>query len=792
MSISVLLHSQEKKSVEVVNISTPLAIDAILDEPFYAMARPARDFVQLQPHNGKPAGQPSEVYIFYDQTAIYVGAMLYDSSPDSIFNFLSQRDQIGSSDYFGIYIDPFNQGQVAYGFFIIPSGVQTDIKAAKGEHDHEDPNWNAIWQSKTRITNDGWVVEMRIPYSALRFPENGGDIWGINMFRNIRRYHSNTSWNFIDTKISGIIHQEGQLTGIRNIKPPLRLSFSPFSAVYTQLESGKSNPSLRYKAGMDLKYGINESFTLDMMLIPDFGQIQSDYKRMNLSPYELYYSERRQFFTEGTELFNKADIFYSRRMGAAPKFSARINKEILNNESVTYSPSETQLLNASKISGRTSGGWGIGSLNSVSLPSYAVIENNETRDNRRILVQPLTNYNVSVIDRALKNNSYVSLVNTNMIMAGDPFISNVTATDFQLRNKTKNAAIKGKGGVSYRKNEETETGYFMNLAIEKNGGKLQYGATQKIYSDKYNPNDLGYLQRNDEFASSAWVWLTLREPFWIFKETHNYLTANHNRIYRNLDFSYNELFLNSYSIFKNNWSFLFNAWLISDKNDYNEPRVKGRYYTNPAAFRYQAGLFSDGVKAFRMNLRYISTTSFQSDKSSHGLNVDAGIRGGRKFQMFYSVGFNKDRNTPGFTGFKGTDDTIVFAIRDIRTFENGIYSSYTFNNSCGLNLNVRHYASSFINKNYQRLTGNGALENLDGYNGDDGNYNMLNADLVFRWVFAPGSELSVAWKKNVFENREKAEYKYFKNLKNIFISDQTDSFSLKVFYYLDYNNLRKK
>lgn len=791
MFFSVLLYSQEKKTVEALKISEPLTIDGIPDEPVYSLAIPARDFVQLQPWNGRPAMQPSDVYIFYDQTAVYVGAKLYDSAPDSIYNFLCQRDQIGSSDYFGIYFDPFNQGQVAYGFFVIPSGVQTDLKAVKGEHDHEDPNWNAIWQSKTRITDDGWIVEMRIPYSALRFPADGKNAWGLNMFRNIRRYNSNNTWNLIDNKVSGFIHQEGQLTGITDVKPPVRLSLSPFSAVYTQLESGNSSPSLKYKGGLDLKYGLSESFTLDMMLIPDFGQIQSDYKRMNLSPYELYYSEKRQFFTEGTELFNKGDIFYSRRIGGAPKFSGRINKDILCNETVTFSPSETQLLNASKISGRTKNGWGMGSLNSISLASYAVVENSETREKRRIMVQPLTNYNISVVDKTLKNNSYISLINTNMIMAGDPFFSNVTATDFQLRNHAKTVAIKGKGGLSYRKNEATETGYFMNLGIEKNSGKLQYGLNQRVYSDEYNPNDLGYLQRNNEFASSAWVWLTIREPFWIFRETHQYLTFNHNRMYRNLNFSYNEIFLNSYSIFRNNWSFLFNAWLISDRNDYYEPRVKNRFYTDPAAFRYQAGIFSDGLKAFRMNLRFISTNALHSDKSSQGLNIDAGIRAGKKFSMLYSAGINRDRNTPGFTGFKGSTDTIVFAMRDIKTVENGIYASFTFNNKAGLNLNLRHYASSFINKDYLRLAESGKLEDISGYNGNDGNFNMLNADLVFRWVFAPGSELSVAWKKTVFENSEQAERRYLANLNAVFRADQSDSFSLKVLYYIDYNNIRK-
>ena len=349
-------HSQEKKSVRALEIPEPLKIDAVLDEPYYTEAQPAKDFVQYQPHNGEPSFQPSEVFFFYDQTAIYVGAMLYDSSPDKIFSYFSERDSVGMSDYFGVYIDPYNQGQLAYGFFITPIGVQLDMKAIKKESDYEDASWDAVWESETAITDNGWVVEMKIPYSALRFPEKDVHTWGLNMFRNIRRYNSNNSWNFVNREVSGWIHQQGELTGISKIKPPIRLSFSPYASVYAESEEGSKESEYIYKGGLDIKYGISDSFTLDMMLIPDFGQIQTDDQELNLSPYELYYSEKRQFFTEGTELFERGDIFYSRRIGERPKFSGKAVDDLQENEIVEDNPSETQLVNATKISGRTGKG----------------------------------------------------------------------------------------------------------------------------------------------------------------------------------------------------------------------------------------------------------------------------------------------------------------------------------------------------------------------------------------------------------------------------------------------------
>jgi hypothetical protein len=159
--------------------------------------------------------------------------------------------------------------------------------------------------------------------------------------------------------------------------------------------------------------------------------------------------------------------------------------------------------------------------------------------------------------------------------------------------------------------------------------------------------------------------------------------------------------------------------------------------------------------------------------------------------MFYSTGLNREENTSGFTGFKGTTDSIIFAKRNIRTFENSIYLSYTLNNKSGIDLQARHYCSSFRNKDFYLLNTEGSLDAYS-YNSPDGTFNMLNLDLLFRWIFAPGSELTLAWKKTVSDNRDQAEQNYFANLNNIFKADQSDSFSLKVLYYLDYNNLRRK
>lgn len=776
--------AQEKKSAEALYIQEPLTIDGNLDEEVYQKAQPAKDFLQIQPNNGKPSFQSSEVYIFYDQTAIYFGAMLYDSAPDSIFNYFSERDNIGMSDYFGIYIDPYNQGQLAYGFFITPAGVQTDMKAIKREFDYEDNNWNAVWESKTQITQDGWIVEMRIPYSALRFPDKEVHTWGLNMFRNIRRYNSNNSWNFIDRNVAGFIHQEGTLSGIKNIKPPVRLSFSPYLSTYIDQDYKKT-----FKGGMDMKYGISESFTLDMMVIPDFGQVQSDDKKLNLSPYELYYDEKRQFFTEGTELFQRGNIFYSRRIGASPKFSGRDKKDI---EEDDFIPSETQLFNATKISGRTENGWGIGFLNAMSQPSYAKYKDTVTQKTREVLVQPFTNYNVSVVDKSLKNNSYISLINSNIWMDNDPFRANVTATEFQLRNKEKTYAITGKAGISNRGDTTKETGFYSRLAVEKNSGKFQFGIIQDVYSDKYNPNDLGYIMRNNQLMTESYIFYQIIEPFGIFREWNANLWWDYYRIYKPSSIFNHEAGFNTWALFKNNYSVSLNGGFGSDKYDYYEPRVKGRYFLEPHYYFYNINIRTDERKTVSFYFHRGGGDHPSAEQNENWGDITTNIRFSQRLLFFYGFSFRDVYNNIGYVDNTDNEDTIYFSKRNINSISNVIESSYAFTNAVSLKLRFRHYWSAVKHKEFYQLQQNGSLQKDNSFTNDNKNYNSYTTDIAFRWIFAPGSEMSIVWKGSVDLDESTLLSDYWNNLDKTLGSNKTNSLSFKILYYIDYNNIVKR
>ena len=229
--------------------------------------------------------------------------------------------------------------------------------------------------------------------------------------------------------------------GIKDIEAPVRLFLYPYVSVnaghFPNGDATQSNWTQGFNAGMDLKYGINDAFTLDMTLIPDFSQVRSDNQVLNLSPFEVQFDENRQFFTEGTELFNKGNLFYSRRIGRTPKGFYDIEDQLDSTEILLSNPSVTQLINSTKVSGRTNKGLGIGFFNAITNSMYAEVEDTINGTVRQIKTEPLTNYNIAVLDQNLKNNSYITLINTNTERFDTERDANVTGLEFSLNDKKK-------------------------------------------------------------------------------------------------------------------------------------------------------------------------------------------------------------------------------------------------------------------------------------------------------------------------------------------------------------------
>ena len=807
---AVISYSQDmheaKRSLNATRVATAPKVDGILDDEQWKNVDIATDFIQQSPTPGIPSFQNTEVKIIYDNSALYVGAMLYEESRDSISKALAQRDGIGAADYFGVIIDAYQDGINGLEFLITAAGVQFDAKVST---EGEDSNWDAVWDSEVAIHDNGWSVEYKIPYSALRFPDKEVQKWGFNLMRSTYRNGERVWWSELKPEVSGFLNQAGELHGISNIKPPVRLSFTPFVSYnvnhYPLHDPNLKNTSTSFNAGMDIKYGINEAFTLDMTLVPDFGQVQSDAQILNLSPFETFFNENRQFFTEGTELFSKADVFYSRRIGGTPQGFYDVEDQLLEGEVIVDNPSDIQLINSTKISGRNTKGLGIGVLNSITAKMNAKVESVEGSV-RKIETEPFTNYNVLVFDQNLKNNSYVSLINTNVWRAGDAYEANVTGTEFRIRNKKNTYAWYGKGAVSqkyFSGEQDNEFGYKAKFGFSKTSGNFNFSVEHEAVNANYDPNDLGFQRRNNFHESEIELEYNRYKPFGKkFLSQHNGIDFEYTRLYSPSKFQDFGIVMYTWNQFRNFWSGEIWTYFEPLKTyDFYEPRVDGRFYEDPENFNFGTNFSTDRRKRIQTwvnaNFRFWPS----NDHRRINLNIGPRLQVSDKFNVSLSIGSYNWLNDIGYATVLENDD-IIFGKRDRTTVETGLYGTYIFNNKMWLNLRVRHYWSQAKYKEYFLLDDNGQLQptdyvntNPNGLDDNDANFKSFNIDFNYIWRFAPGSELSFVWKNSILDFYNDSSKGYFPNFGETFESDQNNLFSIKILYYLDYlyfKNIKRK
>lgn len=792
--------NNEKKTIEAQKVTESPRIDGVLDDPVWENAILAGDFIQYEPYNGKSPTEPTYVRIVYDNHAIYVGAFMKAGDPNSIIRDLSERDAFddANADLFTVIINTFNDGVNAVEFMVSAAGVQSD-----GKHtgNNGDSNWDAVWESAVNITEDGWVAEMKIPYSALRFSNQDNQTWGIHFFRHIRHNREWSSWNYVDNHVEGFINQMGEISGIKDINPPLRLSVTPYISGYMQNEAAGNNWERDFNAGMDLKWGINQSFTLDMILIPDFGQVQSDEQVLNLSPYEVKYNEKRSFFTEGTELFNKANIFYSRRIGSKPKDSREASNHLLDNEIVQSNPSETQLINATKISGRTSGGLGVGFINAMTSAADAVILDTISNTSRQYRTQGFTNYNMIVLDQTLKNNSYISLANTNVLHAEENYTANVSGTEFKVMNKENSYQIFGRGAISQKYTESNSFGHYYYLELSKTKGNFTFDISHNTESHTYDPNDFGYIQQNNESTWGAEFSYDIKKPFWKVLNWENEISMVYSSLYKPRKYSDFAMAFRSHTTFAKQHLSTGVYFEVNPFNryDYFEARAEGWQYNRHKMFNAQTWISTDYRKKLAFDLRPSVWKAFDYDQYGYNINAGPRIRFSDKWLFIYSAAISTSFNTYGYVN-KFTDEldntVIHFGERDQYTITNTINSSYIFTDKMSLNLKVRHYWSRVEYTDFYQLLENGELSPAIDYNiyGTDANYNYnaFTIDMQYKWRFAPGSELSLVWKNAIYTNQAEIINNFWENLDNTLESSQINSISLKVLYYLDYHYFKRK
>lgn len=790
------------RKLQAARVKDAPQIDGILDESIWRDAPVARGFYQYEPHNDRPASQQTQVRILFDNDALYVGARLEDDQPEKILTELGPRDSGNNvnADLFWIDINPFNDGINGFRFMVSASGVQTDINISGAGGSGGDDDWDAVWMSAVSIDDNGWVVEMKIPYSALRFPRGEVQLWGINFWREIRRSREQSSWNFVNRRIGDPLAFMGELDGIEEIETPVRLALYPYVSSYLEKNGQGDSWSNTFAGGMDLKYGISNSFTMDMTLIPDFGQVQSDARVLNLSPHEVKYDEKRQFFTEGIELFGKADLFYSRRIGSRPRGFGTVGDQLIRNDSVyellVENPIETRLINATKISGRTSGGLGLGVFNAMTAHGEALVRDTLSGTSRRVTTQPFTNYNVLVADQSLRNNSFVSLINTNVSGSEPGYIANVSGTEFRFMDSSNAYRFSGSAALSqqYRTNIDNTFGYTYDISAGKVGGTWQYGYNRLVYSNTYDPNDLGYLAYNNLVMDKVNVSLNIFDPFWRLLNLRNEIAINYNRLHTPDTFTGFNMAYNLRALFDTRFFVMLRTnYRPLGNRDYFEPRVPGRFFETDPAWDYYAMFSTDYRKRVYLDgdITYGRIMS-EYDQKEFGFELEPTFRVTNRLNLAYGLEVKRLNNDVGFVTVNEQAD-IYFGMRNTDVLINTLEGAFIFNNQLSVQLDFRHYWSvvEYTDKFYL-LNEDGRLDEMEEDPGAKNiNYNAFTVDMMLVWHFAPGSQLSLAWKNNIDSQVAQLTRSYHDNLTHILRQPQINSLSLRLLYYLDYQKVKE-
>ncbi len=675
--------------VHAARATTGVVVDGNLSEPVWLDAVPETEFTQRDPDEGKPPTEKTDLRIAFDDANIYFGIHLYDSEPVKIVRRLSRRDDDSNADNFTIQLSPYHDKLTGVVFEISAAGVQRD--AIISNDVNMDYSWEGVWESAVRIVDDGWIAEIRIPFSQLRFPKSAHQIWGINAARYIHR-RNESDWLRLVAKVdSGVASRMDDLQGIDGIESQRHLELMPYIANRNEFIQPSSpndpfNDGSRsfVSTGLDIKYGLSSNITLDATVNPDFGQVEVDPAVVNLSAFETFFPEKRPFFLEGSDIFgnfgqggannffgfnrNEPNIFYSRRIGRAPQGSA--------SGDFVDQPAATTILGAGKLTGKTRGGWTFGLIEAATTREWAKSTNGVQHS--RTEVEPFTNYYVARVQRE-KNRVAFGFLTTGVqrdlrdpalrdqltkdayVFGGDGHVFLDSRHDWVVTGKLSGSTVEGSAStmnllqlapqhyfqrpdaphLTVDPDRTSMHGWTGSINLNKNQGDKTLNAALWGVSPGFESNDIGFQTGGDVAgAHIAWVWKK-QNPDRVTRFRNLTLakswTWNYGRQKLN-----DGVFVFSNATFLNYWSVNGSLGLFREVKDDHLTRG-GPLSLNPASYFANAGFSTDGRKKVSFNTGF-SHSGGKSGSWDFGGNVGINIRPTESISLSTGPDFTRSRN----------------------------------------------------------------------------------------------------------------------------------------------------
>jgi hypothetical protein len=359
-----LLGADGRRTVTAVETRGSITLDGALDEEAWRRAEPATDFVQAEPHEGQPASEPTDVRLVFDRDALFIGVDCRDEADArTIINDIRKDFPAGDQDTFEVILDTFGDRRNGFVFVTNAVGAKSDTQIANEGRD-VNTSWDAVWTVAARRTDHGWSAEMRIPFKTLRFERGAGHLWGINFSRRIRRKNEVDYWSAVP-RVYNLYRASlaGSLTGLPDASQGRNLRLKPWVASDSTRSVGGASFNNSGQIGLDAKYGVTPSLTLDVTVKPDFAQAEADEQQVNLTQFSLYFPEKREFFLENSGMFYFGDIPRESRVGGF-RFNVPEEEVLLffsRRIGLTDAGEQIPIVAGGRLTGRA-GAYGVGAM----------------------------------------------------------------------------------------------------------------------------------------------------------------------------------------------------------------------------------------------------------------------------------------------------------------------------------------------------------------------------------------------------------------------------------------------
>ena len=785
---------QPLPSIQALRLGqVPITLDGVLDEEFWEMADTGFGFQQHEPDRFTVPSVPTTFKVAYDDEALYFGVACWENDMDDVSSYLGRRDQIEASDLVSVYLDPYLDRTTGYNFRVNPDGVQQDSYLF--DNGSRDDDWNGVWEAAVHADDRGWYVEMRIPFSVIRFQPAEDMTWGLQVYRWLHGRGEDTGWVTWDRNLSGFVSRWGNLTGLRGVENPRKLEVTPYLAAQATDPAtpicADDSWSSRLNMGADFKYGLTSNLTLNGTIQPDFGQVEADPATLNLSPFETWFDEKRPFFIEGARFFQQPsfNLFYSRRIGTGDPNSrirgaAKLTGKIGGDISLALLGAATDV----GVPGKTHNPFVAGEQQTY----YGLVrvgkefaDGNHQINAMATMVQRDTLSFAGVTDPRLLRNGY---------SAGLDFQSNWRDRMYRLSGSfvgTHVAPFPQPEPDAREREDKYGTGG--RLDLRKAGGKLRGLLIAGWEHDQLDPNDLGYLQAPDEKYLNSEVsyhfdsdgtdapfnTATLELAFyrsWLYagNQGRDALSGEATWDYGPGHHQSSSVALYAWAqhrSYHQGYIYVSREFAGTSKHATREfEGVKGPLMTRPAYTHFSWGGTTDYRQALSLNI----DANFDHGEQYRGAAVSSNLRWNQSQHLSHSLGLGWDRHTSeaqwlgnyrndgtraGVTGIGGVDH--VFAQLEQTTIDLTLRTSVLIDRDRSLQL----YLQPFLT--YGDYSAPRWLATPDSYDlrpyeldaaAHDFNYAALNLNLVYRWEYRPGSTLFLVWthSKNRYEERRLA------------------------------------